>query len=128
MGHSVSKSQQRYNRWYDRNGATRNERRREAYVRDPAARKANIERARKWRKDRAKGVAISREIYKFLDGIRVRVYSTGQVADKVGVSPQTLRVWDQKDLLPKPLFPGTHRYYTRAQVKEITTITRRLRG
>lgn len=118
-------NQERYRGWYDRKGEERNERRREKYARSPKARKENRVRAKKWRE---KGAAPTREFYRFVDGKRVRVWTTGQIAAKAGVTPQTLRLWDAAGLLPPPEFHKGHRYYLWTTARKIISYARSQRG
>lgn len=45
---------------------------------------------------------------------RLRV---GEVAEILGVSPETVRNWTAKGKLPALLTPGGHRFYRRADVE-----------
>lgn len=110
---------QRYGSWYANRGADRNERRREAYASDPELREANRLRAKEWRANRAKGAAVEREVFREVNGKRVRVYSLGQIADEVGYAASTLRLLVSSGELPEPKLGGTHRYYTAAEVRTI---------
>lgn len=110
-------------RWTDAHGADRNKRRREVYQRDSAVREANAQRAKEWRQQRANGAKVEREIYRFIDGKNVRVYSLGQIADQTQYAANTLRLLVQNGDLPEPQHTtGTHRYYTREEVKAIKAI------
>lgn len=113
--------------WYGDNRDKVSANRRKRRAEDPKAARDAAERAREWRANRAAGARVEREIYKELDGKRVRVYSTGQVADRLGITASALKKWDANDLLPQVLFEGSHRYYTLAQVREIEKTAKKLR-
>jgi DNA-binding transcriptional MerR regulator len=51
-------------------------------------------------------------------------FTVGQVARTVGVSPQTLRVWETKGLLVPARSPGGRRLYTQADVERAVQISR----
>lgn len=124
---SDTRSQQRYGRWYANKGGDLAERRRERYASDQTLRTANQQRSRQWREDRAQGVAVTREIFRFVDGKRTRVYSLGQIADQTGYAANTLRLLVSEGTLPEPTIPGVHRYYTGAEVKAIKAVLKKRR-
>lgn len=100
-------------KWYSKNREEYNALRRERYAKDAAARKKAKERAARYRAEKP---AIEHELYRDLNGERKRVYSTGQVAVRMGRSPQMLRNWEKAELIPPSLFSDTHRLYTEAQL------------
>lgn len=124
---SDNNSQQRYGRWYANKGGDRNERRREVYARDEERRTSNQARSRAWRQERQQGVAVSREVYRFVNGKRVRVWSLGQIADQTGYAANTLRWLVVNGELPEPTVPGVHRYYTGVEVKAIKALLKKRR-
>ncbi|MEM6551119.1 MAG: MerR family DNA-binding transcriptional regulator [Planctomycetota bacterium] len=47
----------------------------------------------------------------------------GDVADRFGVSPESLRVWERQGLIPAAYrTPGGHRRYTAEHVRAITRL------
>lgn len=113
--------------WYSENRERHNQSRREAYARDPKARDRNRERSREWRRNRAEGAPVERKVYRMINGKKTRVYSVGQIADRTGYAPSTLRLLISNGELPEPTLPGAHRYYTAAEVKKIESLLRKRR-
>src|SRR4051812_13731507 len=56
--------------------------------------------------------------------IRMEYRAIGEVAAEVGVSPQTLRVWEEKGLLSPARSTGGHRLYGPAAVGRARQIAR----
>jgi hypothetical protein len=100
-------------KWYGENRTTYNQLRRARYAENKEARAKARERAANYRN---KKTAITREIFRDLDGQKVRVFSTGEVAAKMNRTPQMIRNWQKQGLIPETSFPDTHRFYTSAQM------------
>src|SRR5690242_6751977 len=54
----------------------------------------------------------------------MRLYSVGEVAEAVGVSRQTLRVWEAKGLLVPGRTPGGQRQYSEADLARAAQVAR----
>lgn len=112
-------------RWYGENRDEYNALRRERYASNKDARKkAQLRAAKRRKEERNGGVSILRRWTRELNDKRVEVLSTGQVADMMKRTPQMLRNWEREELIPKSVFPDTHRLYTRQQARMIVTLGR----
>lgn len=119
---SQERSRETVRRWYHGHADEYNEKRRQKYQDDPDARKRARERARKYRERRRKGNAVSDDpLYRYVNGsgpceygvgTRIEVWTTGQIAEELGATPQMLRNWEKKGWIPDSIFPDKHRLYT----------------
>ena len=50
---------------------------------------------------------------------RVRLFGVGEAAAKIGVSPNTLRAWVDKELVPATVLPSGFRRFSAEQIEEI---------
>jgi hypothetical protein len=50
------------------------------------------------------------------DGKLHECFRISEVAKRIGRTPLTIRLWEQKGIIPKPIFPGPQRFYTKAQI------------
>jgi hypothetical protein len=105
--------------WYEENADDMSVKRKKAYAKDPAARKAAQERARKYRKRIKDGERVTRTQHRTLNGKEVEVFSTGYVAAELGVSATMLINWEAKGWIPESVFGEKHRLYTVKQKKLI---------
>lgn len=107
-------------RWYGDNRDSYNAVRRQRYAADPEAR----EKARQRAAGRRQGIqpVPTRVLYREVNGRYVRVYSTGQVAAKMGRTAQMLRNWEIGGMIPESIFPDTHRLYTKGQVTKLVAL------
>lgn len=99
--------------WYHANKEEYNEKRRQRYAEDKEIRERARQRAADYRKRSPK---VTRQLTRILNGKTVNVYSTGQVADRIGRTPQMLRNWEANGLIPESIFEGKQRLYTKQQV------------
>lgn len=106
-------------RWYSSHSEEYNTKRRDRYSKDPSIREKAQLRAKLYRDSKRNGRAIERELHRTLNGSSVRVYTSGQVAEIIGRTPQMLRNWENKSWIPHPTIPGKHRLYTEHQVSLI---------
>lgn len=112
-------------RWYGENRDEYNALRRERYASNKGARKkARLRAATRRQEERDGGVAIERQLTREVNGKRVEVLSTGQVAELMERTPQMLRNWEREGLIPASTFIDTHRLYTRKQTRMIVTLGR----
>lgn len=112
-------------RWYGENRDDYNALRRARYANSKDARdKARVRAANRRTKDRMGKIEIIRHLFRELDGKRIEVFSTGQVAELMGRTPQMLRNWENEGLIPPSVFVDTHRLYTRKQARMIITLGR----
>ena len=112
----VTKAQEAYQRWYQRNSATYNESRKQKYASDPEVRQAYLERQARYRKSNPRNPA-SGQHFRKIKGAEVEVFRIGTVAEMIGRTEQIIRIWERDERIPKPTVPGRHRYYTQTQVK-----------
>ena len=108
----AEKNRESFRNYYHANKDDYNARRRAKYAKDKEARKKARERAAKYRKEKP---TIERELRRELNGRMVRVFSTGEVAQEMGRTPQMLRNWEKEGMVPESVFPDQHRLYTKKQ-------------
>lgn len=101
-----------FRRYYEENRDEYNARRREKYQQDKETRAKARERAREYR---AANAPVERQLIREINGRQVKVFSTGQVAQEMGRTPQMLRNWEKEGLIPESTFPDKHRLYTKRQ-------------
>lgn len=106
-------------KWYGENREEYNALRRERYAADQEVREKARQRAAEYRKNKP---TIERVLHRDLNGKRVRVYSTGQVAQAMERTPQMLRNWEKADLIPPSSFPDKHRLYTSKQLAMVVKL------
>ena len=111
-------------KWYGDNRDDYNALRRERYAADKEAREKARLRAAKYREE---SPTIERTLFRELNGKRVRVFSTGEVAAKMKRTTQMLRNWQKDVFIPESSFEGTHRVYTKKQVNLILQLDTVLR-
>ena len=108
-----------HRKWYGENREDYNALRRERY----AANKESREKARlRAARYRSEDHDIERALTRVLNGKTVDVFSTGQVAEAMGRTPQMLRNWENADMIPPSSFPDKHRLYTKAQMRMIVSL------
>lgn len=118
-----------FGRWYERNGGKLNEKRKNRYDSDPEYRARQIENARKNRANRASKVKeASAPVYKLIGGEKVVVYRIGDLAERAGVTPQTIRKYESTGVIPEPTVGSSHRYYTANQVNLVCSMVQALAG
>jgi len=119
-----------YGKWYEKHKDERNARRRERYKRNADYRQAAIQRAAKYRAEQ-EGEEFKEAIttpetrhYRNVDGHVVEVFKIGEVAKLLGKSPQTIRNWETRNLIPAPIFDEPQRLYTEHQISLLHKIRR----
>lgn len=98
--------QDSFNDWYARNAADFNAKRRERYHSDPQSRALARARAASYRERAYSTVPEQR------DGMN----TSARVASQLKISPQTLRNWEARLLIPKARYGNAHRLYTDHQI------------
>jgi len=112
-------------RWYGENRDDYNALRRARYAANKSVRDKARLRAANRREDERYGVVdIERQLIRIFNNKRVKVLSTGQVAQMADRSPQMLRNWERAGLIPVSIFPDIHRLYTPKQARMIATLAR----
>jgi len=119
-------SERKYQRdYYEKNKEEILRKRREKYQGDAEYRAKVMERARKYRKKQCPLTEIRGRKKGPLPPVRVnaksgklvQAYSTGYVADKLGITMQTLRKWVRKGKIPEtPYWISTGRVWTQRMV------------
>ena len=106
-----------FERWYRRNAAEFNAKRRARYRQDKEYRQRIVERQAE---DRARESRLTKEKKPLVkvdkNGNKQEVFRIGEVAQMLGRSPQTIRGWEAEGFLPSKTILSTHRYYTKAQI------------
>lgn len=114
---ALEKNRESVRRWYARHREEYAELRRERYQKDAKRRKKARADAARYRRERAEGLKVQRVLTRVLRGTVVNAYTSGYIADRIKVSPQTIRLWEARGWIPKPLFTGEkHRLYTARQM------------
>lgn len=123
------KNRETVRKWYHGHSEEYNDLRRQRYAEDKEVREKARQRAREYRNRRRKGASISSDpVWRYVNGSgacdyghgrRIRVWSTGQIAEIIGATPQMLRNWERKGWIPDSIFPDKHRLYTGEQVNLI---------
>ena len=108
-----------HRKWYGENREDYNALRRQRYAANREARQKARERAARYRSEEH---TIERTLTRELNGKTVEVFSTGQVADAMGRTPQMLRNWENANLIPTSSFPDKHRLYTKQQMRMIISL------
>lgn len=121
-------SEHTWNDWYSKNKDALNHSRRKAYHESPQHSSAVRGAARKYREERKNGRKIERKYTRQLDGVTVQVFGSMHVAEKLGITAQTIVTWERKGLIPKSVFPDAHRMYTAKQVKLIGALVKLFDG
>jgi ribosomal protein S8E len=103
-----------FKRWYGDNREEYNKRRKNRYDTDPEYREKVKERARlsKRRKIAAMGGAVTRS----WKGTTLLVYRIGRVCEKLGINKNVILDWENRGIIPTPIFGGKHRVYTQNQM------------
>ena len=101
-------------RWYHNHADEYNAERRGKYAQDPAARERARLRAQEYR---TKKPDIGRQLYREIDGKTFPVYTSGQLAQALGCSPQLLRNLEKRGTIPQAVFPTKHRLYLKHQMQ-----------
>ena len=105
----------------------RNATRRTQYADDPDLRQKARESAARYRARRAEGQKVEQVRFRELDGEKVQVFTSGYVADRVGVSSQSIVNWSARGWIPPCLFDERHRLYTKKQIIQIRRIAKSTR-
>lgn len=112
----AQKNREGFRRYYKQNRDEYNAKRRERYAQDKEMREKAKERAREYR---AASSPVERKLTRELNGRRVQVFSTGQIAQEMNRTPQMLRNWEKEGMVPESIFPDKHRLYTAKQKRMI---------
>ena len=112
-----------HRKWYSENREDYNALRRQRYADSKDSRDKARERAAQYRAElQVCGRQIERVLTRELAGKTVRVYSTGEVANAMGRTPQMLRNWENANLIPPSTFDDKHRLYSKAQLRMIMSL------
>ena len=107
-------------RWYGENRDDYNAVRRQRYADNKDVRnKARDRAAQRREEERDCPIEIGRVMTREVNGKEVEVFSTGQVAAIVERTSQMIRNWERAGLIPPSIFPDSHRFYTKAQVRKL---------
>lgn len=109
-------------KWYEKNREKLAERRATRYRQDPEIRKraqqtSRRSRLRKQGKDLNLGPAPPTRSFRKIGDDVVEVFKIGKVAEMIGRSAQTIRLWESKKSIPTPTFDEPQRIYTYHQIE-----------
>lgn len=108
-----------HRKWYVENREGYNELRRKRYAESKESRDKARARAARYRSE---DHTIERVLTREVNGKVVEVFSTGQVAEILGRTPQMLRNWESANLIPPSTLGDKHRLYTKAQVRMLISL------
>jgi hypothetical protein len=113
----AEKGRESVRRWYARHRVEYSELRRQRYKSDVKRRKKARADAARYRRERIEGLKVQRVLSREVRGVKIEVFTSGYIADRIKVSPQMIRAWEARGWIPKPLFTGEkHRLYTARQM------------
>jgi len=110
-----------YKFWYEANKERLSKKRKEKYHSDAALRAKAIERQRRYRAEHVRPSTKGSAQYRHIDGELVRVYRIASAADRIGCSPEFIRKYEQRGIIPPPIVDSAQRYYTAEQIKLLRT-------
>lgn len=105
-----------FSTWYEANKEKLAQKRAEKYRTDPEYRAKALERAARQRSDNPRPKRESESSVRVINGVQREVFRIGSVAQIIGRDEQTIRLWEDRGVIPKPTAPGKHRYYTSHQI------------
>lgn len=121
-----SMSREYYQKWYEANKDRRNAARRERYQRDGTYRARQVSAARDYRaggrKADVEATTGPSAVMYVAPGKEVALWTIGDIARTLGITTQTIRVWEIRGLLPAPTIDSGKRMYTKKQAKYITKL------
>jgi hypothetical protein len=106
----------KFKRWYEENKTSISERRKRIYQADPELRAEIRAKQREYRQKHPPESRAGAPRYKEVNGRSVQVFRIGEAAALVGRDEQTLRIWEERGVIPRVTVPGVHRNYTVTQV------------
>lgn len=106
---------QAYKKWYASNKEEFNRKRAEKYANSEALREAARRKQKLYRDTKPREVPTG-QTFKTIKGKQVEVFRIGKVGEMIGRDEQTIRSWERKGYIPKPIVKSTHRFYTMNQV------------
>jgi hypothetical protein len=104
-----------FKKWYKKNKADLNKRRREKYRKDPKLRKKILEGSRDWRK------RMKKERKPVVRAPKTH-FTIGEAAKMAGCSIEAIRNYEDRKFIPKTAKGGAHRKYTMVQVALIRNL------
>jgi hypothetical protein len=104
--------------WYGDNKEKYNRRRRERYQKDKQYRNKALRNSQRYRESGPRELDEYGRLKqtKIVKGEEIEVFTITAVADKIGKTAQTIRKWEAKGFIPKPIFRTRVRLYTQHQV------------
>jgi hypothetical protein len=104
-----------YRKWYQKNREEFNRKRAEAYAADPEKRAAAQVKQKIYRDTKPRNPEPGQH-FRLIKSQHVEVFRIGTVAEMIGRDEQTIRSWERKGYIPKPIVKSAHRFYTTKQV------------
>lgn len=105
-----------FKKWYDNNKKEFNAKRRARYHKDKEYREKAQENSKRRREVKATAKPAPGPEVREHNGEEVLVYTVVQASERIGRSTATIRSWERRGLIPKPIFPGHARRYTKNQI------------
>lgn len=122
MDSTSERSRESVRRWYAAHRDEYNAKRRARYSKGAEVARKARQRAQDYRDSVRDGRGIERALYRVVDGAQVRLFTTGEIAEKLGCSAQMIRNWEAKGWIPPTVFPDSHRLYMAHQVALISKL------
>lgn len=115
------KTRKAFAKWFKENREVLNERRRKRYKEDAQYRKTIVARQAGYRSTVSPKQPDGTR-YRTIEGKKIRIYSLAEVGAIAKRTPQTIRVWESKEWIPKHTTGGVHRFYTEGQAQLIVQL------
>ena len=126
----LTTGQKAYRKWYNQNKKEFNAKRAQKYREDSETRQKILDYQNEYRKTHSRPSMAGARNVRFYKGKKYEVFRIGHVAEYIGLSEQTIRGWERKELIPLPSFKSAHRYYSKGQIEllkefaELSAVTR----
>lgn len=104
-----------YRKWYALHKEEFNRKRAEKYASTEALRETAKLKQKIYRDTKPREIANGQH-FRLVKGHHLEVFRIGKVGEMIGRDEQTIRSWERKGFIPKPIIKSTHRFYTLKQV------------
>lgn len=117
------KTKSAFSKWYEQHREGLNSARRLRYQNDPEYRGEVLRTQRERRQASPVPSRAGASRYKEVGGSTVYTYRISEVAEMVGKTVQTIRLWEAQGYIPKPTIPSEKRFYTKHQASLIVELS-----
>ena len=115
-----------FRKWYAKNGADLNAKRRQRYAEDPSYRdKAKVSSGMSRQRRKERGGVAETSVLRVVDGKEIEMFRVSAVGEMIGKSPDTIRLWCRKGWIPNGE-AGEHRLYHLHQIKLLKVLAETL--